>query len=172
MKKLFIKLARLLGYEIIDQNSFSSPTLNKKLNEDLSTLNQKSIVLPLGEVKITRKVNSLLLVVRINTEIEIWDQNKKRLFEQPKIEYSIRSLNSLFKSIDFCKKKNPNLEIKTILVDDNSSESNLNKIKNLYKSQDVEIVQLDHEKFKSVIKAQKNKENFSNLASLKESFEI
>ena len=55
-------------------------------------LNQKSIVLPLGEVKITRKVNSLLLVVRINTEIEIWDQNKKRLFEQPKIEYSIRSI--------------------------------------------------------------------------------
>ena len=54
MKKLFIKLARLLGYEIIDQNSFSSPTLNKKLNEDLSTLNQKSIVLPLGEVKISR----------------------------------------------------------------------------------------------------------------------
>ena len=172
MKKLFIKFARLLGYEVIDQNNFSSPTLNKKLNEDLSTLNQKSIVLPLGEVKITRKVNSLLLVVRINTEIEIWDQNKKRLFEQPKIEYSIRSLNSLFKSIDFCKKKNPNLEIKTVLVDDNSSESNLNKIKNLYKRQDVEIVQLDHEKFKSVIKAQKNKETFSNLASLKESFEI
>ena len=46
MKKLFIKLARLLGYEVIDQNNFSSPTLNKKLNEDLSTLNQKSIVLP------------------------------------------------------------------------------------------------------------------------------
>ena len=172
MKKLFIKLARLLGYEIIDQNNFSSPTLNKKLNEDLSTLNQKSIVLPLGEVKITRKVNSLLLVVRINTEIEIWDQNKKRLFERPKIELSIRSLNSLFKSIDFCKKKNPNLEIKTILVDDNSSEINLNKIKDLIKNQDVEIVQLIHEKFKTAIKEQKNKETFSNLASLKQSFEI
>ena len=172
MKKLFIKLARLLGYEIIDQNNFSSPTLNKKLNEDLSTLNQKSIVLPLGEVKITRKVNSLLLVVRVNTEIEIWDQNKKRLFEQPKIELSIRSLNSLFKSIDFFKKKNPNLEIKTILVDDNSSEINLNRIKNLIKNQDAEIVQLVHEKFKTAIKEQKNKETFSNLASLKQSFEI
>ena len=31
----------------------------------------------------------------MNTEIEIWDQNKKRLFEKPKIEYSLRSLNSL-----------------------------------------------------------------------------
>ena len=161
MKKIFIKLAKLLGYEIIDQNNFSSPTLNKKLNEDLSTFNEKSIVLPLGEVKISRKVNSLLLVVRINTEIEIWDQNKKRLFEQPKIEYSIRSLNSLFKSINFCKEKYPNLEIKTILVDDNSSETNLNRIKDVIKNQNVEIVKLNHKKFKSVIKAQKNEETFS-----------
>ena len=172
MKKLFIKLAKFLGYEIIDQNKFSSPTLNKKLNEDLSTFNQKSIVLPLGEVKISRKVNRLLLIVRINTKVEIWDQNKKRLFEQPKIEYSIRSLNSLFKSINFCKKKYPNLEIKTILVDDNSPDSNLDIIKNHIKNQDVEIVNLNHEKFKSVIKSQKNEETFSNLASLKQSFEI
>ena len=172
MKKLFIKLAKFLGYEIIDQNNFSSPTLNKKLNEDLSTFNQKSIVLPLGEVKISRKVNRLLLVVRINTKVDIWDQNKKRLFEQPKIEYSIRSLNSLFKSINFCKKKYPNLEIKTILVDDNSPDSNLDIIKNHIKNQDVEIVNLNHEKFKSVIKSQKNEETFSNLASLKQSFEI
>ena len=35
MKKLFIKLAKILGFEIIDQNNFSSPTLNKELNEDL-----------------------------------------------------------------------------------------------------------------------------------------
>ena len=49
MKKLFIKLAKILGFEIIDQNQFSSPTLNKELNEDLSILNEKSIVLPLGD---------------------------------------------------------------------------------------------------------------------------
>jgi len=29
MKKLFIRLAKILGYEIIDQNNFISPTLNK-----------------------------------------------------------------------------------------------------------------------------------------------
>ncbi len=172
MKKLFIKLAKLLGYEVIDQNTFSSPTLDKKLNEDLSTLNQKSIVLPLGEVKISRKVNSLLIIVRINTEIEIWDQNKRRLFEQPKIEYSIRSINSLLKSIAFCKKKYTNLEIRIILIDDNSSEKNLNKIRNLIKDNSVEIVQLDHEKFKSSIKEQKSKETYSNLVSLKQCFEI
>ena len=66
MKKLFIKLAKILGFEIIDQNNFSSPTLNKELNEDLSTLNKKSIILPLGEVKISRKVKSILIMVRMN----------------------------------------------------------------------------------------------------------
>ena len=94
MKKIFIKLARLFGYEIIDQNNFISPTLNKDLNEDLSIINEKSIILPLGNVKITRKINSLLIILRMNTEVKIWDQTKKRLFEQPKIEYSIRSINS------------------------------------------------------------------------------
>ena len=87
MKKIFIKIAKLLGFEIIDQNRFISPTLNKELNEELSSFNNKSIVLPLGEVKITKKVNSLLIILRVNTNIEIWDQNKKRLFEHPKIEY-------------------------------------------------------------------------------------
>jgi len=31
MKKLFIKLAKALGYEIIDQNNFISPTLDKEI---------------------------------------------------------------------------------------------------------------------------------------------
>ena len=128
MKKIFIKLAKLLGYEIIDQNKFSSPTLEKELNDDLSTFGQKSIILPLGEVKITRKINSLLIIVRMNTDIEIWDQNKKRLFEEPKIEYTIRSINSLINSINFCKNKYPNLNIKTLIIDDNSNEKNLKKI--------------------------------------------
>ena len=47
MKKIFIKLARLLGYEIIDQNNFVSPTLEKELNDQLSVINQKSIILHL-----------------------------------------------------------------------------------------------------------------------------
>ena len=72
MKKLFIKLAKIFGFEIIDQNQFSSPTLGRELNDDLSTINEKSIVLPLGEVKITKKVNSVLTIFRTNTDIEIW----------------------------------------------------------------------------------------------------
>ena len=116
IKRLIIKLSRGMGYEIIDQSDFNSPTLHKELNEDLSIINEKSIVLPLGEVKITKKVSSVLIIFRTNTDIEIWDQNKKRLFEEPKIEYSLRALKSLIISINFSKTKYPKIKFKTIIV--------------------------------------------------------
>ena len=172
MKKFFIKICKFLGFEIIDQNKFISPTLNKELNEDLSIINKKSIVLPLGEVKITRKVNSILIIIRVNTEIEVWDQNKRRLFEQPKIEYSIRSIKSLINSINLCQNKYSGLKIKIIILDDSSKDENLNRIKKIIKDANSEIISLDTKKFESKIKKQKTKETFSNLASLLQCFEI
>ena len=174
LKKLFIKLSKIIGYELIDQNDFKSPTLEKELNEDLSILNDKSIVLPLGEVRISRKVKSLLILFRTNSNVEIWDQNKRRLFELPKIEYTLRSLNSLLKSINFCKQKYPNLEIKLIIVDDNTNEINLNKIKDLIKNVnfDTNITKVNHQKYNQIIKEQKNDQTYSNLASLLFCFEI
>jgi len=174
MKKLFIKLCKMMGYELIDQNNFTSPTLDKELNKDLSILNDKSIVLPLGEVKISRKVKSILILFRTNSNIEIWDQNKKRLFELPKIEYTLRSLNSLLKSINFCKKKYPDIKIKLTIVDDNTNETNLNKIKNLTSNNnlDINIAKVNHQKYKNLIKEQKNEQTYSNLASLLFCFEI
>ena len=35
IKKLFIKIARILNYELIDQNKFISPTLNSEINDRL-----------------------------------------------------------------------------------------------------------------------------------------
>ena len=174
IKKLFIKLSKVLGYEIIDQSDFSSPTLQKELNEDLSIINKKSIILPLGEVKITKKVKSVLVIFRTNTDVEIWDQNKKRLFEEPKIEYSLRALKSLIRSVNFSKTKYPNIKFKTIIVDDKSKDENLNKIKKLIDGSglDISIAPLNHDKYKDTIKQQKNDQTFSNLASLLQSFEL
>ena len=172
MKKIFIKICKLLGYEILDQNKFSSPTLGKELNEELSVLNEKSIVLPLGEVKVTKKVNSILIILRMNTDINIWDQNRKRLFEFPKIEYTKRSLNSLIKSINYFKNKYSEVKVKTIIVDDNSNSENIQKIKSIIKDNDFKMLNLDHSKYQNKISKQKNKETFANLASLLQSFEI
>ena len=174
IRKLFIKLSKIMGYEIIDQNDFTSPTLDKQLNEDLSMLNEKSIVLPLGEVKISRKVKSILVLFRTNSNIEIWDQNKKRLFELPKIEYTLRSLNSLLKSISFSKKKYPDIKIKLIIIDDNTNEINLNKIRNLTNNNDfdINVTKVNHDKYRKLINEQKNEQTYSNLASLLCSYEI
>ncbi len=174
IKKLFIKLCKIMGYEIIDQNNFTSPTLDKKLNEDLSILNDKSIVLPLGEVNITRKVKSILLLFRTNSNIEIWDQNKKRLFELPKIDYTLKSLNSLLKSISFCKRKYPDINIKLSVIEDSTNDTNLNKLKNLTNNYDLNInyESVDHSKYRKIIKEQKSDETYSNLASLLSCYEI
>ncbi len=174
LKKIFIKLSKILGFEIIDQSNFSSPTLQKELNDDLSIINKKSIVLPIGEVKITKKVSSVLVIFRTNTDIEIWDQNKKRLFEQPKIEYTLRALNSLIKSINFSKNKYPHINFKIMIVDDKSKNENLDKIEKLINLSglDIIITRLNHEKYRDVISKQKSESTFSNLASLLQSFEL
>jgi len=172
MKKFFIKICKLLGFEILDQNSFSSPTLGKNLDEELSIINKKSIILPLGEVKITKKVSSILIIFRMNTDVEIWGQNRKRLFELPKIEYSKRSIKSLIKSINHCKSKYPSIQIKTIIIDDNSHKENLSQVTKIIGNNNIEIISLDHAKYEHTIKKQKNKETFANLASLLQSFEV
>ena len=174
IKKIFIRLSKILGYEIIDQNEFYSPTLEKNLNEDLSTINQKSIVLPLGEVSISRKVNSILIILRANTKIDIWDQNKKRIFEKPKVEYTSKSINSLIKSIVFCKTKYPNIKIKTLIVDDDSDEKTLIHIKKTINSSklDMEIINFDKRDYDNIINKQKNLQTFGNLSSLLHSFEL
>ena len=174
IKKIFIRLSKILGYEIIDQNEFYSPTLEKNLNEDLSTINQKSIVLPLGEVSISRKVNSILIILRTNTKIDIWDQNKKRIFEKPKVEYTSKSISSLIKSIVFCKTKYPNIKIKTLIVDDDSDEKTLIHIKKTINSSklDMEIINFDKRDYDNIINKQKNLQTFGNLSSLLHSFEL
>ena len=52
LKKIFVKLCRLFGFEIIDQSTFKSPTLEKDLNETLSIQGHKSITIPLGQIDI------------------------------------------------------------------------------------------------------------------------
>ena len=83
-KKIFIKICRTFGYEIIDQSSFFVPTQNKSLNENLSIQGKKSINLPLGEIKISRKVNSLTVIFRSCTNVNMLTQNKTRLFDEKK----------------------------------------------------------------------------------------
>jgi len=171
-KKLFIKISKLVGYELIDQNEFYSPTLEKSLDEKLSN-KDKSIILPLGEVKLTKKIKNLSIIFRTNSNIDIWDQNKKRIFEEPKIEYVLRCLFSLIKSINRLKKENPSINVNLLIIDDNSKSDNLNKIKDVLNKNHSKYLIINHKKeeHKEKIFENTNDQTFSNLSSLLKCFE-
>ena len=127
-KKIFIKICRIFGYEIIDQSNFYVPTQEKNLSENLNIPGKKSITLPLGEVKISRKVNALTIIFRSCTNINMLTQNKKRLFDQNKSEYTFRSLNSIIASLNQAKITFPKIEFDIVVIDYNSKKEDLEQI--------------------------------------------
>ncbi len=153
-KKIFIKICRILGFEIIDQGNFYIPTQEKFLNENLNIQGKKSITLPLGETKITRKVRALTVIYRSCTNINMLTQNKKRLFDRDKSEYTFRSLNSIILSLNLAKKSFPHIEFDIVIIDYNSEKNNLEQMqkqlnKSLLKNS---IISLDPNEFRNKIK--------------------
>ena len=169
IKKIFIKLCRLMGYEIIDQSNFYIPTSNKNLNDTLSTPGVKSINLPLGEVKITRKAKALDVIIRTCSSVNMLTQTKQRIFERDKIDYTLRSIHSILKSINYAKNYHPKISIKITVVDHNSSEENLKKITDLLKNSSLsfKLINLDVTEFEKQIKTvnEKNEKVTSNQIS-------
>jgi len=174
-KKLFIKISRKLGYEIIDQNNFEIVTSNKKIDEHLSVLGHKSINLPLGEVKITRKVKALDIIIRTCASVNMLTQNKSRLFDKEKIEYTIKTIRSLLNS-----SKDPDLEqleINFKVIDHNSTAENLAAIDSVFGefSKKYSLINLNVSKFISKIdktnqRGEKVTDNqISNMANIHQS---
>jgi len=133
--KIFIKICRLLDYEIIDQGNFYLPVTDQYINDDLSKIGKKSLTIPMGKVEITRPVRSLTIIVRTCTSINMLTQTKKRLFDQEKSEYTLRSLNSIVKSINFAKDLFDNINLELIIVDHNSEKNVVDKIKSILSDQ-------------------------------------
>ena len=176
LKKIFIKLCRKLGFEIIDQNTFEVVTVGKKINDDLSLIGKSSINLPLGKVNITRPVKALDIIIRTCASVNMLTQNKSRLFEKEKIEYTLRTIRSLLNSV----KANPQLKkikINFKVIDHNSSQENLEKIDIIFKNfgTNYNLINLDVSKFKNEIEKinQRGEEvtnnQMSNMANIHQS---
>ena len=95
LKRLFIKVCRIFDFEIIDQGNLYLPVTNKKSPEILSKIGQQSLVIPMGKMKITRKVKSLDIILRTCASVNMLSQSKKRIFKSSKDQYSLRTLSSL-----------------------------------------------------------------------------
>ena len=167
VKKIFVKVCRILGYEIIDQNNFEIPTLEKNAIENISIAGKKSISIPLGQIDITRKVKSLNIYFRSCSNVNLWNQNKERIFEADKDEYALRSLYSILKSINYSKKNFNEINIKLSIIDDNSSEKFIQNMKKLLLKFDIdnEIISLQNNEIAQDIKD-------SNFASIKKCFRL
>ena len=179
LKKLFIKLCRIIGYEIIDQTNLHLPTLNKQLNENLSSLGQKNISIPLGETKITRIVRSLDIIIKTCTSVNLVTQNKKRIFEKDKSEYTFRSINSIINSLKFSENDLKKIKIKIHIIDHNSKKEDLIKIESKLKKINIEfeILNLDLDKFSKIKTLNKDnsvieKNMKATMASIRASFDL
>ena len=186
LNKFFIKLIRKFGYEVIDQANLSIPSKNIDINENLSESGKQSINIPLGKTEITRKVKSLTIIIRsytfgdVDDDKVMLDQNKKRIFDLPKIEYTLRTIKSVIKSSELAKKYFKDMEIKIIITDDKSKEENLMKINQILKASNLktEVINLKENEFTDQIKTVdiegKNISNnmISNMKNLYKSIEI
>ena len=174
LKKIFIKLCRLFGFEIIDQSNFNSPTLDKYLNETLSVQGKKSITIPLGQINIKNKINRLKIILRTCTSELIMDQNKRRIFDKEKNEYTFRTLKSLIKSINKASLIFKNIKFDLLVTDTNSPKEDINKIQEMLNKSNIEnkFKSIDLDSFKDKIKSGYSKAKFSNMANFYTSLTI
>tara|TARA_B100000902_G_scaffold42300_1_gene50052 strand:- start:168 stop:1211 length:1044 start_codon:yes stop_codon:yes gene_type:complete len=186
LSKLFIKLIRKFGYEVIDQANLEIQGIDQLANENVSQSGIKSITVPLGSTKIKNKINSLCIIIRsytfgdIKDERVMLDQNKQRIYELPKIEYTLRTINSIIKSCEYAKEYFKNLDINIIVTDDKSNSESLERISKLLNQTilKTKIVNLDEKEFinkidsKDVNGNQISKNMISNMRNILKSIEI
>ena len=180
IKKILIKLNRIFGFEIIDQSNYSVASLDKYGHENLSKKGVSSITLPLGKLEIKRPVKSLHIILRSCASVKMLTQSKNRIFDKEKYEYSIRTLNSLVKSLNFSKEMLSKIKVKLTIIDHNSEDKVIQKYNKILNNQffENEIINLEFEKYKSSIE-NINEENKnvtenqkSNMANIKQSLNI
>ncbi len=160
VKKVLIKICRIFGYELIDQSTLDLPVSNKKYENIISVPGNKSISIGLGETSISRKVEALDIIVKTCTSIQLVSQNKKRIFEDNKSEYTFRTINSLVKSAKDLKRKFKEIKIKFTIIDVNSSSSDINKI----------LSKISKEGFRSEhIQIENNNDSKDNMSTTMES---
>ena len=171
LKKIFIKICRFFDYEIIDQSDFFLPVTNQEINKDLSIAGKRSLTLPMGRVEITRPVKSLTVILRTCASVNMLTQSKKRLFDKEKSEYTLRSLNSIIKSINYAKELFTNINLELIVVDHNSDEKIVSKIKSIISDQFFKgrFLSLNIEDFKkeiNPINEKKEKVTFNQMSNM------
>ena len=171
LKKMFIKICRFLNYEIIDQNNFYLPVTEQCLDEDLSIVGKRSLTVPMGNIEITRKVKSLTIILRTCANVHLLTQSKRRIFDKEKSEYTLRTLNSIIKSVNFSKNIFKDINLEIIIIDHNSDQKTIDKMKLLISKQffKSQIIPLNMDNFINninPINEKKEKVTFNQMSNM------
>jgi hypothetical protein len=101
-------------------------------------------------------------------------QSKQRLFEEEKNQYTLRSLNSILKSIQVAKSNFKYLDIKITAIDSGSDDADVQKLEKMIKEKNInfEYIKLEVDELKDFIDPQASANQKSNMANIYKSFEI
>ena len=185
-KKILLKLVRKLGYEMVDQSNLNIADEDLYIKKNLSKSGDKSITIPLGETTISRKIESLTIIIRSYTfgDLEnnqvMLDQNKSRIFESQKSEYTYRTINSVIKSCNYAKNYFKDINFKIIVTDDKSEQKTLDKINSILNKSDLDtkLVSIKNDEFLDKIEKldtngkEISKNMLSNMRNIYKSLEI
>jgi hypothetical protein len=179
-KKIFIKICRFFDYEIIDQGSLYLPNSELMAENNLSKLGKNSIVIPMGKIEIKRKIKSLDIILRTCASVNMLSQSKKRVFDNPKSSYTLKTLNSIINSINYNKKIFDNIKLKLTIIDHNSEQIIKIKIKDILSKQtfNTSFLDLDISKYEKLISKtnQQGKtvtaNQISNMSNIHQSLDI
>ena len=179
-KKIFIKMSRLLGFEIIDQSNFYLPVSNKDGLKNISEIGKESIILPMGKTEITRPIKALDIILRTCASVNMLTQSKKRIFEKDKSEYTLKTLKSIINSINFNKELFNKIKLKITIIDHNSNKEVISEFGELLKNQffKSEILKLDLDLYAKQINKineegkEVTKNQISNMSNIHQSLEI
>jgi len=167
VKKILIKVCRIFGYELIDQSTLDLPVSSKNYQDVISVPGKKSISIGLGETSVTRKIEALDIIVKTCTSIQLVAQNKRRIFEENKSEYTFRTINSLVKSAKNLEKNFKEIKIKFIIIDVGSPSSDINKILSKISNEGFKVEHIEIENTNNSKDAKAN-----TMASIRRSFNV
>lgn len=179
-KRLFIKVCRLFNFEIIDQTNLDLPVSRLNFNDNLSKIGKNSLVLPMGKIQIKRPVKSLQIILRTCASVTMLTQSKNRIFNEPKYNYTLKTLNSLINSINYNKDLFKHIRLKLTIIDHNSDNETTTKLKNILDKQlfECEFKKLEFDQYKQLIKPINHQGNkvtqnqMSNMSNIHQSLDL
>ena len=102
------------------------------------------------------------------------DQNKRRIFDEEKNQYTFRTLRSLIKSINKASSKFKNIRFDLLVTDTNSPKDDINKIKEILNLTKIKnkLISINLKDFENIIKPDYSKAKFSNMANFHNSLMV